>query len=412
VALLLVVLLAGTAVGAPLWVSGELAAADRDSRAERLDEAGVHVQRCLVLWPWNPSVHLVAARIARLSSDYPEAEAQLAECRRLEHGVSEPTRLEMAMLLAQQGDVDSAAPLLRNAIEHNHPDAPLMLDALVTGYAQKMRLRAALGCLDRWLKLEPDNVRALDWRGWVWEQADERDAAAADYRRALELQPGRDDVRRRLGALLLLDNNVAEALPHYELLWRTQSGQPEVKVGMAWCRRLQGRLDEARRLLDEVLDADPRLPAALVQRGKVEFDDKRYAEAEKYLRRALAEQPNGLDANFTLYNVLYAQSGREAEAETQLARNESLKADTARLTALLIGRELESGTRPDEPAEFGAILLKRGDARGAYWLEKVALARDRNYKPALKALAEYYGKNGPAAQAQEYRDRLARAEAP
>jgi tetratricopeptide (TPR) repeat protein len=134
----------------------------------------------------------------------------------------------------------------------------LMLEALVQGYMKTYFLSAAVNCLDMWLDRDPDDPQAYFWRGEVLEILHKYEEALADYQRAVDLAPDRDDARLKLADGLLHAQGARAAAPHYETLYERQPGEPEVLLGLARCRLELGETDEARRLLDALLAAQPR----------------------------------------------------------------------------------------------------------------------------------------------------------
>ena len=235
--------------------------------------------------------------------------------------------------------------------------------------------------MDRWLELSPDSVRALDWRGWVSNQLDHRGQALADYERALELQPGRSAVRLRLAEIYTESARHAEAIPHLERLRQELPDNPNVLVTLARCWVVQSRIDEARGLLVSVLTAHPEHFDAAYQLGQLEKEDGHYAEAERWLRKALKLSPRNADTRYTLYLCLQAQPSRQQEAQEELARWKQGRKDQDRLVRLLRTDLIREPKNPDLMEEAGRLLLEGGeDERGLYWLHR-ALTFDAQHVP-------------------------------
>lgn len=148
-------------------------------------------------------------------------------------------------------------------------------------------------------------------------------------------------------------------------------------------------------------------PGAGVQRGKLEAQDSHFAEAERWLRQALARQPGDPDARYDLYLSLHAQGDREAEARAELERWQQDRRARDRLTRLL---RTELGSHPDNPdlaAEAGDLLLRAGeDEHGLFWLHR-ALALDPRNAASHRALLAYYERTNNPAGAEAERRQLA-----
>jgi tetratricopeptide (TPR) repeat protein len=371
------------------WGAWEEHSARKALAEERLDEAQAHVQQALRVWLRQVSTHVLAARIARSRGAYSEAEQYLSDCGP-QNNLDDQVQLEWLLLRCQRGDVDELAPGLLARVENSHSESAAILEALATVYMRQTRYAEALRCLDRWIQLAPDCVRALDWRGWVSNQLDHRGQAISDYERALELQPSRSVVRLRLAEILVASARHPEALPHLEQLRDEQPTNPDVLVSLACCRVTQSRLDEAQVLLDTALAIHPKHFDGLLQRGKLELEHTHFAEAEHWLRKALERNPRDPEARYALYISLQMQRNRQRESLEELARWKEQHRKMDRLTRLL-RTELDAHPRdPDLAAEAGELLLQMGEEqRGLVWLYR-ALALDPRHAASQRALAAYY----------------------
>ncbi len=397
-----------TVAGAEVWAMHAYEEAGRDMAEDRLDEASGQIGFCLAVWPWSADAHFRAAQIDRLRAAFPEAEKQLDECRRLQ-GQTARMQLEVLLLRAERGEVDKVGDDLLYAARQDKADERGILEALARGDMRQMRYLPARVLLDECLDHYPDDVHALDWRGWVEERLGQQEKAAEDYKRALELSPDRFEVRIRLAELYLDHSDPVQAEPHLLKLAKIQPKRPDVLVDLARCRFLQGRFDEARGLLDRALAAEPEGPTALLYRGKLEMQTEppKPEAAEAYYRRALKTDPNNVEVHHALYDSLRVQPGRSAEADTELKRYNELADINRRIERLMTNEVEQASTNPAPAYELGKLNLELGnDDAGLYWLTKVALARDPNHKPTHALLADYFEKKGDK-QAAEIQRALA-----
>ena len=147
-----------------------------------LSEAQGHVSFCMSVWPyrattsWRPGV-------ARLAGDYPQAEARLDECKRLEKEATQETHLEALLKRAENGEVDDLEDDLVRAANRDQRDAALIYESLGRGELNLQHYGRALFYLDASLKRRPDNVRVLDRRGLALEQAGKRKRPCGPTRR-------------------------------------------------------------------------------------------------------------------------------------------------------------------------------------------------------------------------------------
>jgi tetratricopeptide (TPR) repeat protein len=404
-ALLFAALVAGLAVllyvgGRDLWAEYHLQAARKALARHELDEARAHLDRCLRARPDGAGVHLLAARTARRTGAFDDAERHLRECGRL-GGDPEAVELERILLRVQRGEVVSYGGYLLACVNRDHPDAGLILEALVKGYSATFRLAQAYYCLERWLEREPDNVQALVWRGETAERLRSNGQALEDYQRAVELAPDHVAARLKLAQLLLTQNRTADAVGHFERLWERQPDHAAVRLGLARCRRAQGRPDEARELLEPLLAAEPPDPGALHLRGQVACDLSQFDDAEGWLRRAAAAAPYDRETLYSLQQCL-AVVGKQAEARECQARLDKIQAALDRLKELtkqIAASPRDAGLR----CEAGRLFLENGqEQEGLRWLES-ALAEDPGHRPTHATLADYHARHGQAERAALHR---------
>jgi predicted Zn-dependent protease len=409
---LLALLLAagGLALAAPhLWAWHHLRAARADLARYHFAAARDHLGRCLRVWPDSAEAHLLASRAARQAGDLAGADRHLRQCQRLRPGTADEVTLEWALLRAARGAPEEVEEYLHRRAAQAPAEAPLIREALAAGYARGYRALDALAELEQWLKQRPDDVQALVARGNVYRKVSAAQSAAADFRRAVELDADRDDARWGLAVSLVEIGRYQEALGHLERLRPRRAGDPELLVRVARCLARLERRDEARRLLEEVLAAHPDDGPALTNLGQLLVQAGRLDEAEGVLRRAARGQPDSYAPHWALYDCLNKQH-KDAEARAQLAVADAIK-DRAERVAEITTRQLSA--RPHDPAlhyELGKLCLEGGQPEvGETWLLS-ALRQDPNYRPAHAALAEYYRQRGDAERADRHR-RLAEAPA-
>jgi tetratricopeptide (TPR) repeat protein len=385
------------------WAAWQERLARQALADDRVDEARSHVERALLVRRRRSSTLMLAARISRRRGEYSQAEQYLLRSGQL-HGMSEPVQLEWLLLRCQRGEVDELAPNLLALVKQQHPETPAILETLARVYLRQTRYLEALRCLDRWLQLAPDSIRALDWRGWVCNQLDHREQAISDYQRLLELQPGRTDIRLRLAQILIDSARHAEAAAHLERLLGEMPDNPDVPAALAPCRVVQDRMEEAQALLDAVLKDHPEHFDALSQRGKLELTLGHPEQAEPWLRKALAVKPHDMEARYSLYRSLQGQSGRDQEADRELARWEDEGKKQSRLTRLLRTELAGDPNNVELAHEAGELFLDLDEEeRGTFWLRRALDINPRHVRTRQALLAYYERTNQPDKAAEQRR---------
>jgi tetratricopeptide (TPR) repeat protein len=387
------------------WAARHERLAGQALAEDRMEEARHHIELALQVRRRRTSTLLLAARIRRLRGGYSEAEHYLLQCGQID-GMSEPVQLEWLLLRCQKGEVDELSPNLFDLVKQHHPETPAILETLASVYMRQTRYLEAILCLNLWLEQAPNAVRALDWHGWVGNQLDHREQTIQDYKRLLELQPERADIRLRLAQVLNASNRQPEAMPHLEQLRRELTDDPDVPTALASCLVHQDRMEEAAALLDAVLKDHPDHFDALLQRGSLELTLGHPAQAEPWLRKALEVKPHDKEARYSLYQSLQRQPERQEEAERERVRWDQESKKQQRLTSLL-RRYLAAHPNDVELArEAGELLLELGEEQhGLFWLRR-ALANNPHHVPSHRALLAYYERTNQPDKADEERRQL------
>jgi len=271
-ALLGIIALAAYPIAQSLRAAYHFRQAERALAAEELDEAGDHLAVCLELQPDSVRFHLRAAQAARRSALYDLAADHLETCERL-GDKSEALRLEGAMLSFQRGEMTSyTESLLLTALDRDHADSVLVLEALARGYQGVYALEHALRCLDRWLQLRPDSLQARLQRGWVYERLDRLEDAQNDYLVVVQRRPDHAPAVARLAQLLLQQGQAAEALPWFERLRQHSEDRRAVRLdvtaeGRALLEEAQACHPDVRFAMGRYIGASPRLTDILADRA-------------------------------------------------------------------------------------------------------------------------------------------------
>jgi tetratricopeptide (TPR) repeat protein len=390
----LLCLVAAFAAGAWWWREHRLEQPLRDAQAalgrHDLSSAATHLTDYLQMRPDDDAALLLAGRTARRLGRYAEAEQHLERCQEV-GGVTDATRLEWDLLRVQRGDLGDIHTRLRMTIPPEHPDAPLVLEALARGYLIADRLRDVVEACDLWSVRQPEHPWPRLWRGGVFERLGNFHQALTDYQSALERAPDDLDVHLSLGGLYARARRPDEALEHFEQVLKRSPDHQEALLGIAAARLEQGRPDDAAAVLGPLLHgAAP--PRACFLRGKAALAHDNPAIALHWLERAAQLTPADAEVLHQLALALRA-GGKDAEADRLVPRVEALRKDSARLDELvrIIARSPDDAG-PRHEAGVLALRLGRTDD-GMRYLEGALQARG-DHRPVHAALAEHYRRQG------------------
>jgi tetratricopeptide (TPR) repeat protein len=356
--------------------------------------------------PGSAPVHLLAAQAARRRDDYEGARRHLAAGVQL-GGVTPATSLEHLLLAAQQGDLGGVEGQLQTRAADDGPEAVLAHEALAKGYVNCFWWSHALVCLNVLLERQPEHPQARLLRARLWEDRalrgeKERDRdALRDYQKALELNPT-PAARLGLAGTLYRLGRPWDALLEYERLGHPQPAADELLLGLARCRYSLHEVDEARRLLDELLQQSPDHPAALLERGRLALHAGQLAEAERWLRRAADAAPRYDGAALRVLGRCLEAAHKTEEARRcrdELGRREG---DVLRLERLT----LRANREPHDVAlryEVALGLMGLGREQDGVGALLFVVEQEPHFGPAQAALAEYFERTGQPGRAARHR---------
>lgn len=139
--------------------------------------------------------------------------------------------------------------------------------------------------------------------------------AIAQYRAALTLDPNFHLARTNLGNALRVNNDRVGASEAYSTVYKADPKNVAAIQGLAALAQLDGKLDEAIRLLLAAAQVDPGEPSYFVRVANIERDRGDAEKAQAYWKKALEVDPANQAALANMALFFYNDS-RFAEAET------------------------------------------------------------------------------------------------
>lgn len=150
------------------------------------------------------------------------------------------------------------------------------------------------------LKIESDNIFALEIRGRSYYLLGEYDSAMNHYRQGLKFDPEHEgcknayrNLKKYLGIISKGDaafrsENFAEVIKQYTQLLKSDSKllllRANLDLSVAYLK--QSKLSEARQCADEALRVDPSNPQGYRRLADVEIEDEKFDEAIRLLKDA------------------------------------------------------------------------------------------------------------------------------
>jgi tetratricopeptide (TPR) repeat protein len=251
--------------------------------------------KALALQPDSAAARFGSGRSALAKKDFTRAVRDLNDALTRN---PKATRIHYPLGMAYRGlgDVDRAqAHLAQQGEIEPRPTDPLMReldDLLQTPEAYNVR-----------------GGRELDAGNWA--------AAAASFRKGLELAPGDPSLRHRLGTALSQMGDVRGAIEQFEQVARTSPTFARAHFSLGVLMNDSGRHQEAIDWFSTALKHEPGYVQARIQLAGVLARSGRPADALRHYEQALQEDPTRSDAAFG-YAMALVRLGRYAEARERL----------------------------------------------------------------------------------------------
>ncbi len=245
--------------------------------------------------------------------------------------------------LAQEGEgkLNSARKTLELAFAQSNSSVPILVDLTRVAKASK-DYQGALGYLAHARDLQPNDAGFAYEFGVICLRMGLLGEAHKAMGEAVKLSPDNAEYNFGMGTVSSFSQDATQGLPYLEkyhalrpsdanaLLaigttyfraknfdsasaWLKQAAAHEATAADAHyylgrIARVQGHLDDAKHELEEANTLTPDRPDVLAELGQVFVASHQYSEAQTYLDRAVAHDPENYGANFGLLQ-LYARTG-------------------------------------------------------------------------------------------------------
>lgn len=201
-------------------------------------------------------------------------------------------------------------------------------DADVLYVSARLHMRAWNDTVYQLYKTDPASFRVNQISGEILETQGQFTAAAAEYRKALEKNPGALNLHFRLGRALLMSSHspatLEEALKEFEAELARNPRDAVAQYQVAQVLLAQQKPKEAAARLERALELNADFPEALIGLGKLRIDEQRNVDAIALLTRAVAKTPQSEAAHYNLM-IAYRNAGNMAEARREKAELDKLQ---------------------------------------------------------------------------------------
>ena len=289
-------------------------------------------QAARYITPLDADAQIATARLLNALGQYDAAAQTFAQVA-TDDPAFHSAEIGRAEALRLAGRIEQAIEVL-SQLTRSHPDLPLSHASLGDIYRQQEHFVDARDAYSAALSGYPEDASIRWWllysRGMTSERLDEWDAAEADFRASLALNPGNPSVLNYLG-YSLVDRGLKfdEALGMIETAVAARPDSGAIVDSLAWVYYKLGRYQEAVAPMERAAELEPNDPILSDHLGDVYWMVGRDVEARFQWRRALSFEPEQAEADRIRHKLsvgldaVYADEGVTPAAAVEVANDDN-----------------------------------------------------------------------------------------
>lgn len=376
----------------------------RRAQSNMLSRATTQFEKITELDPKDADSLLALGRLYRLSNDFTKAEATLKKALAVEPE-NEEVLVTLSELYSDLGDSRSATELLEKLSKRN--TNPALLARLGHSYERSHDNPKAVEAFRKALEQDPKNPEYMKALGTNLLYSEKTDEAIKVLQQAAQADPQDPSTFLRLGQAYRSKRDYDKSLENLKKAQGLAPESMEVVYNLALLNEVQGRSDEAERLLKKLLDetakpagaeytmAEKSNRAIFVERlAYLNRNQEKYTEAEQYFRQLAdldAENSGRAIAN-VIDTLRQARQYQRAREEAEAAVKKYPKDSALKITrASLLG---DLGNIDEAAAALKAMLASSDKGEGTDTQREVLTTlaqvyeRGRRIPEALEAAAK------------------------
>jgi cellulose synthase operon protein C len=306
--------------------------------ANDLKQAQEHTNLLLKKQPDNPLVHEATAHLLVGQGNITAGIQEIQNAIRLAPQRWEPY-LDLAQMQENANQYDLAENNFKNVLQLN-PKATKARLAYAEFCGARGRLQEAEQQIRTAIDTDPTDTDARAALARLYVIEGKKDAAEAFLKQVKRDFPDNSVGYRMLGDFYFAVGDIPQATSEYSSLYHDHPQDPRVKSNYVQLLIVSNRLDEARRLDDEILKDNPNSEDALICRAQIQTRDGHPRDAVDTLQRVLANAPDLAPAHYHL-GVAYDAQGNSQLAETEWQNAVRLSPDLIEAHRALAGAALK-----------------------------------------------------------------------
>jgi tetratricopeptide (TPR) repeat protein len=265
-----------------LIAHGSAALQLRDTKTARADFQAAHDMA-----PSNPDIYVNLAAVSLGEGKTDEAIGFYNNALAM-NGAHFNSLRGLIMIYASQKRTDLAHARIDQAIASQPNNASLhFLKGRVYGY--ELNAQGSEAEFRRTLELDPNYLAAYSALAALFVNTNQQQRAIEEYRRIVERQPDNPGIYTLIGMLEMNMQNIDAAIENYRKALSLDGNAIFAANNLAWLYALYGKgnLDEAVRLAQSAVQANPEVPSFADTLGWVYYKKGLYAAATEQLKKAV-----------------------------------------------------------------------------------------------------------------------------
>ncbi len=361
---------------------------DGSANDEYLKQARTHLDLLHEKQPQNPQVFEAWA-------DYYAAQNNLAAAlQEMQKGIAaDPKRsesyLDMALLQLRSNLLDQAEVNFKKAAELD-PQAVNAQLALGGFYQSRNRLPEAEQQFKKAIELAPKDPSAREALVRLYMAEGKKPEAEALLRQSKKDLAGNSDGYRMLGDFYFATGDLNQATQEYASLYKEHPKDLQVKKNYVQLLILNNRLDEATKLTNEVLKANPHDVDSLVYRGQIQLRQNDPNGAVDSLEQALKNDSGNAVAHYQL-GLAFDMQHNDARAESEWHEAVRTRPDMTDAQRALATLELRRGDLDALAQTAQQIIAIAPSAPDGYVMRAMAEMNRERFSEAQQDLTKAMG---------------------
>jgi len=375
----------------------------------QFNDAKEHLDLLAQKQPDNPDVYIARANYYAATNNTTAALADMQKALQLDPSRSD-SYLNLALLQLHGQQWDAAEVNFKKAVELS-PKSTNALVSLGNFYQTRGRFPEAEQVFRRAIDTAADDPNPRLSLAALYMAENKPGPAEEFLRQSKKDFPNNSVGYRMLGDFYFANNQLDKATAEYAALYQAHAKDMVVKKNYIQLLILKDRLDDARKLNDEVVKAKPDDPDAQVYKGEIELRSGKASDAVNTLQAVLKNDPDNAVAHYQ-QGLAFDQLGNTNRAEAEWRDAVRLRPDIVEAHRALAGVAIHRGDPGGLAQEADQIIAFQPAAPDGYLLRAVAEIDRKQYSTADEYIHRSLEKepNNPAAYVQLGNLRMAQSQ--